>query len=68
MGNVLQFPSSHNTLSLRVEWSIEEGTAVSLEPGKRQPIAIVTGNARSLLQGERVALNTLARASGIATR
>ena len=48
----------------RVEWLIEEGSSIS-------PItqcAIARGPVRKLLLGERVALNTLARCSGIATR
>lgn len=47
-----------------VEWHVEEGQAV-------QPIhhcASVRGPVRKILLGERVALNTLARCSGVATR
>lgn len=47
-----------------VEWLIDEGQA--FEPVAK--VAIVKGKARNLLMGERVALNTMARASGIATR
>ena len=47
----------------RVEWHVEEGD--EFEPIKR--IATVRGKARYLLLGERVALNILARCSGIAT-
>ncbi|KAI0273945.1 Quinolinate phosphoribosyl transferase [Russula aff. rugulosa BPL654] len=46
-----------------VEWHVEEGD--EFEPIKR--IATVRGKARYLLLGERVALNILARCSGIAT-
>lgn len=47
----------------RVEWHIAEGD--EFEPIKH--IATVRGKARYLLLGERVALNLLARCSGIAT-
>lgn len=50
--------------SFRVEWHIEEGTIFD-------PIchcATVRGPVRKILLGERVALNTLARCSGIATK
>jgi len=48
----------------RVEWLLEEGEA--FEPVKK--VAVIRGAAHHLLLGERVALNLLARASGIATR
>ncbi|KAI9015456.1 Quinolinate phosphoribosyl transferase [Hyaloraphidium curvatum] len=48
----------------RVEWLMEEGEY--FEPIK--VVARVYGGARFLLLGERVALNMIARASGIATR
>jgi len=50
-------------LNCKVEWLYMEGDML-------QPIctvATVSGRAKDLLQGERVALNVLARASGIAT-
>ncbi|EGO02165.1 hypothetical protein SERLA73DRAFT_166646 [Serpula lacrymans var. lacrymans S7.3] len=47
-----------------VEWHMEEGE--TFEPIKH--VATVRGKARHLLLGERVALNTLARCSGIATK
>ncbi|KAF5359035.1 hypothetical protein D9758_004772 [Tetrapyrgos nigripes] len=50
-------------LGCSVEWHIKEGE--TFEPVKR--VATVRGRARFLLLGERVALNLLARASGIAT-
>lgn len=49
---------------LTVEWHVTDGAA--LEPGTR--IATITGSARSILTGERTALNFLGRLSGIATR
>ena len=47
-----------------VEWHLSEGS--SLTPVAH--VATVRGPARKLLLGERVALNTLARCSGIATK
>ena len=49
---------------LSVEWHIQEGT--SFTPTTH--CATVRGPVRKLLLGERVALNTLARCSGIATK
>lgn len=65
-------PSSHRPfnrkadtrLPPRVEWHIQEGDA--LKP--IQHCATVRGPVRKILLGERVALNTLARCSGIATQ
>ena len=48
----------------RVEWHLKEGD--TFDPIKH--IATVRGKARHLLLGERVALNMLARCSGIATQ
>lgn len=48
----------------RVEWHMGEGE--EFDPIKH--IATVRGKARFLLLGERVALNLLARCSGIATK
>jgi nicotinate-nucleotide pyrophosphorylase (carboxylating) len=49
----------------RVEWLMPEGSVVP--PNTKTKVAIVRGKARQLLLGERVALNTLARCSGIAS-
>ncbi|KAJ7590881.1 Quinolinate phosphoribosyl transferase [Mycena floridula] len=51
-------------LDCQVEWHIKEGE--TFEPVKH--VATVRGKARYLLLGERVALNLLARCSGIATK
>lgn len=51
-------------LSRRVEWHMEEGE--TFEPIKHA--ATVRGKVRHILLGERVALNMLARCSGIATK
>ncbi|KAJ6515682.1 Quinolinate phosphoribosyl transferase [Mycena sanguinolenta] len=51
-------------LGCEVVWHVEEGE--TFEPVKH--VATVTGKARHLLLGERVALNMLARCSGIATK
>ncbi|KAF9006550.1 Quinolinate phosphoribosyl transferase [Cyathus striatus] len=50
-------------LGCEVEWHVQEGG--TFEPIKH--VATVRGKARHLLLGERVALNLLARCSGIAT-
>jgi nicotinate-nucleotide pyrophosphorylase (carboxylating) len=49
---------------LSVDWHVVDGAA--LEPGTR--VATLSGSARSILTGERTALNLLGRLSGIATR
>ena len=51
-------------LNCTIEWSLKEG--MSFTP--IQGIAKVTGPTHRLLQGERIALNILARSSGISTR
>ena len=52
-----------------VEWHAEEGTEVDTSAkGGKMKVATVKGPVRGILLGERVALNTLARCSGIATR
>lgn len=50
--------------SHRVEWHMQEGE--TFEPVKH--VATVRGQVRHLLLGERVALNLIARCSGIATK
>ncbi|KAH6683762.1 nicotinate-nucleotide diphosphorylase [Plectosphaerella plurivora] len=54
----------------KVEWHLEEGDILDFgadATGKRR-VATVTGPTRGILLGERVALNTFARCSGIATQ
>ncbi|KAJ1994462.1 nicotinate-nucleotide diphosphorylase (carboxylating) [Dimargaris cristalligena] len=58
------FDQVFSQLGCRVEWIVPEGE--SFEPITK--VAYVYGPARQLLMGERVALNMLARCSGIATR
>lgn len=50
-----------------VEWHAHEGCHVETHGGKKA-LATVSGPARGLLEGERVALNILARCSGVATQ
>lgn len=50
-----------------VEWHANEGCHVETHGGKKA-LATVSGPARGLLEGERVALNILARCSGVATQ
>jgi len=50
------------------EWLAEDGHVISEEDAKaKKPVAIVKGPARSILIAERMALNVMTRASGIAT-
>ncbi|EIN11134.1 hypothetical protein PUNSTDRAFT_64400 [Punctularia strigosozonata HHB-11173 SS5] len=58
------FAEVFEQLGCRVQWHVQEGD--SFEPVKH--VATVRGKARHLLLGERVALNVLARCSGIATK
>jgi len=58
------FTEVFNQLECEVEWHVREGE--SFRPIKH--IATVRGKARHVLLGERVALNMLARCSGIATK
>lgn len=51
-----------------VSWHIKEGSVIDPGASGKFPVATVTGPVRKLLLGERVALNTLARCSGIATK
>lgn len=57
-------------LELNVEWLIEEGESINIDITKKEKkiIAIVTGKVRNILLAERTALNTLSRASGVATQ
>ena len=55
-------------LGCEVTWLREEGDIITSDQAKAKvPVARVRGPVRSLLQGERTALNLMARASGIAT-
>jgi nicotinate-nucleotide pyrophosphorylase (carboxylating) len=60
------FDAVFSILGCAVEWKVQEGQEVRLEGG-RVEAAVVTGPMNRLLQGERSALNCLARVSGIAT-
>lgn len=51
-----------------VKWHLKEGTLVDPGPSGKVAVATVTGPVRKLLLGERVALNTLSRCSGVATK
>ena len=56
-------------LDCKIEWHFDEGTYIDpTSKGGKVKVATVTGPTRKLLLGERVALNTLARCSGVATR
>jgi nicotinate-nucleotide pyrophosphorylase (carboxylating) len=51
-----------------VKWHVKEGSIVDPGNSGKVAVATVTGPVRKLLLGERVALNTLARCSGVATK
>lgn len=55
-------------LECTVTWHVAEGTFINTKEAGKVKVATVTGPTRKLLLGERVALNTLARCSGVATR
>jgi nicotinate-nucleotide pyrophosphorylase (carboxylating) len=56
-------------LDCSVEWHYDEGSFLdTASNGGKIKVATVSGPTRKLLLGERVALNTLARCSGVATR
>ncbi|MBW0527917.1 hypothetical protein O181_067632 [Austropuccinia psidii MF-1] len=59
------FDEVFRQLDCTVDWVLKEGDWIN---GDKTLIATVKGKARCLLLGERVALNLLARCSGIATR
>lgn len=60
------FDEVFHQLGCTVEWHAKEGDEVGKE--KKQQVATVRGPVRHVLLGERVALNLLARCSGIATK
>ncbi|RKF82391.1 Nicotinate-nucleotide pyrophosphorylase [Golovinomyces cichoracearum] len=51
-----------------VRWYVEEGSWVEGGASGKTAIASITGPVRKILLGERVALNTLSRCSGVATQ
>ncbi|SPC61729.1 probable BNA6 - nicotinate-nucleotide diphosphorylase (carboxylating) [Ustilago sp. UG-2017b] len=64
------FDEVFKQLDCKVEWHYNEGDWLSSPNGGGKvkiAVATVTGPSRNILLGERVALNTLARCSGIAT-
>jgi len=63
------FDATFRNLGCQVNWNEEavEGTFIEASAGNRIALASVKGSANKILQGERTALNTLSRCSGIAT-
>ncbi|KAF4552420.1 Nicotinate-nucleotide pyrophosphorylase-like protein [Elsinoe fawcettii] len=59
------FDAIFTYLGCTVEWHFDEGVDLV---GKKEQVATVRGPVRNVLLGERVALNVLARCSGIATQ
>ncbi|KAL3899823.1 MAG: hypothetical protein SGCHY_001762, partial [Lobulomycetales sp.] len=62
------FDEIFRLLDCRVEWQYPEGSELVLSGKDRISVATVYGKANAILLGERVALNMLSRASGIALR
>jgi nicotinate-nucleotide pyrophosphorylase (carboxylating) len=54
-------------LDCTIEWLVTEGSTIQIVNNKRVTVAHITGPVRKILLGERIGLNLLARASGIAT-
>lgn len=56
-------------LQCKVEWTdeVKEGNYVKASSSSKKVLATVTGPVNKLLQGERTALNTISRCSGVAT-
>jgi nicotinate-nucleotide pyrophosphorylase (carboxylating) len=61
------FDEVFDQLKCSVKWNYKEGDWIDTSTTKKVVVATVRGPVRKLLLGERVALNTLARCSGIAT-
>lgn len=62
------FDGAFSQAGCTVKWNLKEGEVVDSGSTGMLAEAIVTGPIRKLLLGERVALNTLSRCSGIATK
>jgi nicotinate-nucleotide pyrophosphorylase (carboxylating) len=63
------FDEVFRQLDCKVEWHYNEGSHIDpTTNGGKVRVATVSGPTRKLLLGERVALNTLARCSGVATK
>eukprot|EP00039_Didymoeca_costata_P030767 m.31260 g.31260 ORF g.31260 m.31260 type:complete len:305 (-) comp8297_c0_seq1:195-1109(-) len=62
------FDAIFKHLGCAVTWNVSEGDLIDLRGSTRVKVATVEGQARHILMGERIALNILARASGIATK
>ncbi|SMQ55467.1 unnamed protein product [Zymoseptoria tritici ST99CH_3D1] len=60
------FDEVFSQLGCTVKWNVKEGEFVGVKE-KKEHVATVTGPARCVLLGERVALNLLARCSGVAS-
>lgn len=53
--------------NLTVRWLIAEGTPIEVEGAGKVVVAVVSGDARNILLAERLSLNILSRASGVAS-
>jgi len=64
------FTAVFTELACTVEWHVKEGQLIdpAEADGGKVKAATVSGKARNILMGERIALNVLCRSSGIATK
>jgi nicotinate-nucleotide pyrophosphorylase (carboxylating) len=53
--------------NVTVDWKYKEGSYIEASNNSKVPIAIVSGTAKDILQGERLALNVITRCCSIAT-
>lgn len=51
---------------LTVDWLVDEGTFIDVDGAGKVKVAVVYGEARNILLAERLSLNILSRASGVA--
>jgi nicotinate-nucleotide pyrophosphorylase (carboxylating) len=63
------FDAVFSALDVKVEWTetAAEGVYLKASPQHKIKLATITGPVHKILQGERTALNTLSRCSGVAT-
>ncbi len=57
-----------DVMGLEVKWNVEEGTYIDGSSTNKVVVAEVAGKCRNILLAERTALNTLSRASGVASK
>lgn len=57
----------YDILQCVIEWKVDEGSFIEVKENEKHIVAVVKGKCNSILLGERVSLNILSRASGVAT-